>query len=45
LPTGFYFSSAFLFELAICLSVLGSVFFMLNTLGHPEGLGQTADTS
>ncbi len=45
LPTGFYLSSAFLFELAICLSVLGSVFFMLNTLGHPEGLGQTADTS
>lgn len=45
LPTGFYLSSAFLFELAICLSVLGSVFFMLNTLGHPEGLGQTADSS
>ena len=45
LPTGFYFSSAFLFELAICLSVLGSVFLMLNTLGHPEGLGQTADSS
>jgi multicomponent K+:H+ antiporter subunit A len=42
LPTGFYFSSAFLFELAICLSVLGSVFFMLNTLGHP-GLGQTSE--
>ena len=41
LPTGFYFSSSFLFELAICLSVLGSVFFMLNTLGHP-GLGQTS---
>ncbi|MEZ4590170.1 MAG: hydrogen gas-evolving membrane-bound hydrogenase subunit E [Chloroflexota bacterium] len=40
LPTGFYLSSAFLFEVAICLSVLGSVFFMLNTLGHPEGLGQ-----
>ena len=37
LPSGFYLSSSFLFELAICLSVLGSVFFMLNTLGHPEG--------
>ncbi len=44
LPSGFYFSSAFLFELAICLSVLGSVFFMLNTLGHPE-LGQTSENS
>ena len=41
LPSGFHLSSAFLFEVAICLSVLGSVFFMLNTLGHPEGLAQT----
>jgi multicomponent K+:H+ antiporter subunit A len=45
LPTGFNFSSSFLFELAICLSVLGSVFFMLNTLGHPEGVGQTPENS
>ena len=36
LPTGFNLSSSFLFEVAICLSVLGSVFFMLSTLGHPE---------
>ena len=43
LPTGFNVSSSFLMELAICLSVLGSVFFMLNTLGHPEGLGQTQE--
>ncbi|WP_420630874.1 hydrogen gas-evolving membrane-bound hydrogenase subunit E [Candidatus Leptofilum sp.] len=45
LPTGFNLSSSFLFEVAICLSVLGSVFFMLNTLGHPEGLGQTVENS
>jgi multisubunit Na+/H+ antiporter MnhB subunit len=45
LPTGFNLSSSFLFEVAICLSVLGSVFFMLNTLGHPEGLGQTPKNS
>lgn len=45
LPTGFNLSSSFLFEVAICLSVLGSVFFMLNTLGHPEGLGQATENS
>lgn len=36
LPTGFNLSSSFLFEVGICLSVLGSVIFMLGTLGHPE---------
>ncbi len=35
LPTGVSFSTAFLFELAICLAVLGSVATILNTLGHP----------
>ena len=35
LPKGFHLSTSFLFELAICLSVLGSVTHMLNTLGHP----------
>ena len=35
LPKGFHLSTSFLFELAICLSVLGSVSHMLNTLGHP----------
>lgn len=35
LPRGFYISSSFLFEVSICLSVLGSVALMLNTLGHP----------
>jgi multicomponent K+:H+ antiporter subunit A len=36
LPAGFYFSTSFLFEIAICLSVLGSATFILDTLGHPE---------
>jgi multicomponent K+:H+ antiporter subunit A len=36
LPDGFYLSTSFLFEIAICLSVLGSATFILDTLGHPE---------
>lgn len=36
LPRGFALSSAFLFELTICLTVLGSVTFMIDTLGHPK---------
>ncbi len=35
LPEGFYFSTAFLFEVAICLTVLGSATYMIDTLGHP----------
>ena len=35
LPAGFSLSSSFLFELAICLAVLGSASYMLDTLGHP----------
>lgn len=35
LPTGFAFSASFLFEVAICLAVLGSASLMLDTLGHP----------
>jgi multicomponent K+:H+ antiporter subunit A len=35
LPQGFNLSTAFLFELAICLAVLGSVSYMLDALGHP----------
>lgn len=35
LPKGFHLSTSFLFESAICLSVLGSVSHMLNTLGRP----------
>jgi multicomponent K+:H+ antiporter subunit A len=36
LPKGFYFSTSFLFEVAICLAVLGSSIFIIDTLGHPE---------
>jgi NADH:ubiquinone oxidoreductase subunit 5 (subunit L)/multisubunit Na+/H+ antiporter MnhA subunit len=35
LPAGFHISTSFLFEVAICLTVLGSLAYMLNTLGHP----------
>ena len=37
LPSGFHVSTSFLFEVAICLAVLGSAARMLNSLGHPEG--------
>ena len=36
LPRGFHLSTSFLFELAICLCVLGSVTHMVNALGHPS---------
>jgi multicomponent K+:H+ antiporter subunit A len=36
LPEGVNFSSALLFELSICLSVLGSGSLILDTLGHPQ---------
>lgn len=36
LPKGFYLSTSFLFEIAICLAVLGSATFMIDTLGHPR---------
>ena len=35
LPTGIKLSSGFVFEVAIALSVLGSVTYMLETLGRP----------
>ena len=35
LPTGVKLSSGFIFEVAIALSVLGSVTYMLDTLGRP----------
>lgn len=35
LPKGFFLSTSFFFELAICLTVIGSVSFMLDTLGRP----------
>jgi len=36
LPRGFGLSSSFIFELAICLTVLGGVALMLTALGHPQ---------
>ncbi|MCZ2115468.1 MAG: DUF4040 domain-containing protein [Anaerolineae bacterium] len=36
LPHGFDLSSSFLFEVAICLTVLGSATLIINTLGHPD---------
>jgi NADH:ubiquinone oxidoreductase subunit 5 (subunit L)/multisubunit Na+/H+ antiporter MnhA subunit len=36
LPRGFHISTSFLFEVSICLSVLGSVAHMLSALGQPE---------
>jgi multicomponent K+:H+ antiporter subunit A len=35
LPKGFYLSTSFLFEVAICLTVLGSASLTLDALGHP----------
>jgi multicomponent K+:H+ antiporter subunit A len=35
LPQGFHISTSFLFEVAICLAVLGSASYLLDTLGHP----------
>jgi multicomponent K+:H+ antiporter subunit A len=37
LPAGFYLSTSFLFEVAICLAVLGSATLMIDTLGRPQG--------
>lgn len=36
LPKGVYLSTATLYELAICLTVLGSAVLMLDTLGRPR---------
>jgi multicomponent K+:H+ antiporter subunit A len=35
-PKGFYISTAFLLEVAICLSVVGGVLFVIDTLGRPQ---------
>ncbi len=35
LPRGFNLSTSLLFEMSICLAVLGSASYMLDTLGHP----------
>jgi multicomponent K+:H+ antiporter subunit A len=42
LPTGFHLSTSFLFEVAICLAVLGSASYILDTLGHPGDRDQPA---
>jgi multicomponent K+:H+ antiporter subunit A len=36
LPEAFHFSSSFLFEVAICLTVLGGSAYVLETLGRPR---------
>ena len=36
MPKGIHLSASLLFEVAICLSVVGSVSLMLNTLGRPN---------
>ncbi len=36
MPPGFALSSAFLFELAICLTVMGAATLMIDNLGHPH---------
>ncbi len=35
LPRGFHLSTSFVFEVSICLAVLGSAGFILDTMGHP----------
>jgi multicomponent K+:H+ antiporter subunit A len=36
LPQGFYLSNSFIFELAICLVVLGSAVYIVDNLGRPK---------
>lgn len=36
LPAGFYLSTSLLFELAICLTVLGSASLVIDTVGRPR---------
>ena len=36
LPAGFHISTAFVFEVAICISVAGGIFAILDALGHPS---------
>lgn len=36
LPPGFHLSSAFLFELSICLTVMGAATLMIDNLGRPR---------
>ena len=43
LPTGFYLSNSFLFEAAICLTVLGSATYILDNLGRPKEADPESD--
>ena len=36
MPPGFHLGSAFLYELAICLTVIGAATLMVDNLGHPR---------
>jgi multicomponent K+:H+ antiporter subunit A len=44
LPTGINLSTSLLFEVAIFLSVLGSISYMLSALGHPR-ISEVSDVS
>jgi hypothetical protein len=43
LPPGFGITNSFLFELAICLSVMGAATLILDNLGHPREADAQAD--
>lgn len=43
LPPGFALSSSFLFEAAICLTVMGAATLILDNLGHPREEDDEAD--
>jgi multicomponent K+:H+ antiporter subunit A len=36
LPPGFYLTNSFLFEVAVCLTVMGAATLILDNLGHPR---------
>jgi hypothetical protein len=44
LPAGFYLSNSFLFEVAICITVLGSATYILDNLGRPKELDIESDS-
>lgn len=43
LPEGFYLSSSFVFELAVCLVVLGSAVYIVDNLGRPKEQDSESD--
>jgi multicomponent K+:H+ antiporter subunit A len=44
LPTGFNLGNSFLFEVSICLTVLGSATYILDNLGRPKEIDLESDT-